>query len=278
MPIEQNERFELDGEQFGTGLWIPDQKPDTLVPLRSMLTTRVDRKDIEEILANRRRKSARDIFPRRKWIRSQGSRGSCNGYACAWALARARKLRGLPTVWLSGEFVYAGINGGQDRGSMLDDGKDFLGRVGCASEDMVEHLEYRWNRISSEAKAAAARFKGFELAAVRDEDELAAGIALGYVAVVAVHFGNRMQQLDRNGVAGWHRGPGNHSVGVDDLRIRGGRYEFDYFNSHGLRYGDQGKAWLQWERHFAGTIRYHEFFLVRAALDDPHDDQKLPTI
>lgn len=277
MPTVQNDHFRnVDGEVVGTGLWVPERKTQVAPRLRSMLTTRIDRKDIEEIISNPRRRPARKIFSTKKWIRNQGGRGSCNGYACAGALGRARKLAGLPPVTLSGEFIYAGINGGRDRGSMLDDGMRFLRDVGSVPEDMVPRLEYLWRRISDEAKRAAPRFQGFELATAEDEDELATGIALGYVGVVAIHFGGRMQHLDKHGVAGHHRGPGNHSVGVDDLRIRDGRLEFDYFNSHGVRYGDNGKAWLNWERHFSGPSRYHQFFLVRAALDDPQDDQDLP--
>jgi hypothetical protein len=279
MPIRQNEIFRnVDGEDVGTGLWVPDEKLETVPRLFSRLETRVDRKDVEEILSNPGRRSARSIFPSDKWILNQGPRGSCNGYACASALARARKLAGLPAVILSGEFVYAGINGGRDQGSMLDDGMEFLRDVGSVPIDMVPRLEYRWSRISEEAKRAAPRFRGFELSTAGSEDELSVGLALGFVGVVAVHFGGRMQSLDRNGVAGAHRGPGNNSVGVEDLRIRGGRYEFDYFNSHGRRYGEDGRAWLQWDRHLEQTSHYHQFFLVRAALDDPDDEQDLPPV
>lgn len=278
MPIRQNDRFESPEGLVGTGLWIPDQRPEAKLKLRDTLTTRLDRQDIAEILSDPTRLPARQLFPAQEWIRSQGNRGSCNGYACSWALARARKLRGLPHVPLSGEFIYARINGGRDQGSMLDDGLEAIRDVGCAPEDLVPRLEYLWRRISPEARAAAARFKGYELLGVDSEEELAAGIALGGVAVVAVQFGGRMQQLDRHGVAGAHRGPGNHSVGVDDIRIRGTRIEFDFFNSHGLRYGQQGRAWLNWDQHFAQPNRYHQFFIIRAALDDPQDDQQLPTL
>lgn len=279
MPIKQNKQFHnVDGEIVGTGLWIPDERTELASPLTSTLTTRVDRQDAIEILAEPSRVPARELFPGDRWIRNQGRRGSCNGYACAWALARARVLRGLPFVPLSGEYVYAGINGGRDRGSMLDDGMRFLAKNGSVPEDMVPHEEYLWRRISEEAKSRADDFLGFELAGVDSEDDLLIGISLGYVAVVAVHFGSRMQRLDRAGIAGSHRGPGNHSVGVDDVRIRNGRVEFDYFNSHGRRYGEDGRAWLTWDAHFAEPNRYHQFFLVRSALDDPSDDQDLPRV
>jgi hypothetical protein len=277
MPIEQNEIFDYGGGHIcGTGLWVDDERPSSLPSLSSVLTQRLDQQDIREILDNPARLPARQRFPSRQWIRNQGSRGSCNGYACAWALARARVSLGQPFVGLSGEFVYAAINGGRDRGSRLEPGMKWLQENGAAPEDMVPHLEYLWNRVSAEAKAAARRFKAFECYAAPTERDLASGLALGFVGVVAVHFNGAMQRLDSNGVAGRSNGVGNHSVGVDDLRWRAGRFEFDYFNSHGLRYGDQGKAWLTWEDHFVQTTRYHQFFLIRASTDDTEDEFRIP--
>jgi hypothetical protein len=276
MPIEQAEKFKnVDGEMVGTGLWVPDEKDQSTPTLLSSLTTRYDIQDAKQILENPRRKPARVRFPSKQYIRNQGSRGSCNGYSIAKALERARVARGLPYVALSGESIYAGINGGRDQGSGLKPGMDWLQTRGVAPESMVRHQEYLWRNISKEARDAMSRFRGFECYAAPDEENLFIGITIGFIAVVAVHFGGAMQQLDSHGVAGALRGVGNHSVGVDDVRIRNGRIEFDYFNSHGLRYGQEGKAWLTWDRHFAQPSRYHQFFLIRASTDDPKGDTKI---
>jgi len=276
MATEQNEIFRnLDGTDVGTGLWIPDKKDESYSPLLKSLQTRIDEKDIGEILADPRRKSARARFPQEQYIKNQGQRGSCNGYACAKALERSRVARGLPHVALSGEYVYAGINGGRDAGSGLAPGMKWLEKNGTVPESLVPRETYLWNRISAEAKAEQGRFLGVECYAAPDEDNLAVGIALGFIAVVAVHFSSAMQRIDTNGVAGSSRGPGNHSVGVDDIRVRNGKYEFDYFNSHGLSYGQKGKAWLRWELHFKETTRYHQFFLIRTTSDDPKNDPKI---
>lgn len=272
--IEQNEQFiGPDGETYGTGLWVPGDDDLLDVPTFSQkFTSRMDKQDIIEIISDTRRMMARIRFPSERWIKNQAQSSSCNGYACAGTLGRARVINGQPEVHLSGEFVYAGINGGRDRGSLLSDGFKWLESNGACPEEMVPHMEYRWSRISQEARDAAKRFRGLKLVSAPSELELAAGIAAGFTAVVAVHFGNRMQQLDSAGVAGHERGRGNHSVGVDDLRYRNGRFEFDFFNSHGLRYGQKGKAWLTWDNHFATTSKYHQFFLVRAVIDDPADN------
>lgn len=279
MPISQNEIFQnVDGQPVGTGLWVPDEKPVMAKTFVSTLTARLDEQDVKELLASPRRKPARVRFPGKRWTRNQGNRGSCNGYACAGAHGRARVCAGQPEVHMSGEFVYAGINGGRDQGSMLDDGNKFLKRVGGVSEEMVERLEYRWDRIPEQAKQEAKNNVVLENLEIREEFDLVQALALGHPGVVAVHFSSAMQRLDEDGVAGGGPGRGNHSVGVDDVRwnARKNRWEFDYFNSHGLQYGQDGKAWLYWARHFAGTIDYHAFFVILAAADHPSDDFRVP--
>lgn len=277
MPVQQSEIFRnSDGKDVGTGLWIPDSKPEGKLRLRDTLTTRIDEKDVREILADPRRKSARERFPPKKWTRNQSNVGSCNGYSCAGALARARVSIGQPIEFLSGEFIYAGINGGRDQGSMLHDGEDWLKARGSCPESLVKHKTYLWRNINQAAKDAAPNFKAIDTFDIDDEMELVVSAALGVPAVVAVHFSREMQQLDTHGVAGWTRGPGNHSVGVDDVRWRAGRWEFDYFNSHGLRYGQDGKAWLVWASHFAQPNKYHRFFAVRSTVDNQSDDFTVP--
>lgn len=259
-----------DGKPLGLGLIVQEERPTGVFancmadPAMRMLT----RAEVEKITTDVRRTPGRKQFDK-SWIRNQGGRGSCNGYAGAKALERARVLRGQRYVALSGEGLYAQINDGRDQGSMLDRGMKALTESGVPPESMVPREEYLWNRISSEAKENRSRFKAIEAYEVDDEDQLASGLALGFVGVVAVHFTGAMQRLDGNGVAGGGHGPGNHAVGVDDVHVRNGKYEFDFFNSHGVSYGQDGRAWLTWERHFKTTIEYHAFYLIRSTIDDP---------
>lgn len=263
-----------DGQQCGTGLIVQDVRPTGVFPSVLMAPgfRMLTKAEVEKITTDPRRTPGRKQFGP-DWIRNQGGRGSCNGYAGAKALERARVLRGQPRVVLSGEGLYAQINDGRDVGSMLDRGMKCLMEHGVPPEDMVRREEYLWRNISEQAKQARARFKAheaFELDKDEDaEDQLASGLAAGFMAVVAVHFTGAMQRLDAHGVAGGVEGPGNHAVGNDDVRVRGGRYEFDFFNSHGLQYGDQGRAWLTWDRHYATTIKYHAFYLIPSTNDDP---------
>jgi hypothetical protein len=251
-----------------TGLLVPEVR-ESGFPTYASSQRVLSRQEIADIINDPRRVSARQRFPASEWIRNQGSRGSCNGYSCAKALERSRVLQGMPHVPLSGEGAYAQMNGGRDNGSTLANGMKVLLESGVPPESMVPHQEYLWSRISSEAKAARARFRAAECYAVDEEIELASGLALGFVGVIAVHASSNYSRLDANGVSAESNGPGNHSVGADDLRIVGNEFQFDSFNSWGIRWGHQGRNWVTWRRHLQQTIRYHQFFLIRAAGDDP---------
>ena len=257
-----------------TGLLVPDAKSTALPRLRDAVT-RIKQSDILEIINDPGRLAGRDRFGS-SYIKHQGNRGSCNGYAGAKALERARELAGQPYVPLSGEGLYAQINDGWDRGSGLQEGMEALISRGTSPEDMVPRETYLWRRISEEAKRAMPRFRIGEAYRVEDELELSWGLANQFVGVVAVHANNSFSRLDNDGVVTPTSGVGNHAVGVDDVRYFDNMFQFDMFNSWGLSYGWDGRGWLGWGLHFTKTIRYHSFYLIRAATEDPDDASALP--
>jgi hypothetical protein len=259
----------IDGHY--TGLLIPEVR-DSGLPRYQLSQKMLGMDQIKSILDDPRRVSARQRFPSREWIKNQGQRGSCNGFSCAKALERARVKQGMSHVALSGEGAYAQMNGGRDQGSALAAGMRVLIESGVPLESLVPSQEFLWNRISAEAKASRSRFKAAECYAVESEMELASALASEFVCVIAVHASGNYSSLDENGVSRQSLGPGNHSVGAQDLRIVNGELQFDSFNSWGTRWGDQGHNWVTWRRHLASTIRYHQFFAIRAALDDPQGD------
>lgn len=204
------------------------------------------------------------------WIGNQRNHGSCNGFAGAKALQRARVRRGLPRVNLSGAYLYSLINGGRDNGSMLDDGMAAIQSRGVATEETVP-----WNKIypgqydRAKADAEAATNKAFECYAVRTRGALFSALASGFDCVVAVHADNGFMQVDADGVAGGGNGPGNHAVGADGLfwSARRGRPVADGFNSWDVSYGVQGRMGLDWNAHFAPTTVHHLFYAIRSTTD-----------
>lgn len=263
----------IDGKYF-TGNLIPQSTETKFAAYESaqpMLTV----VEIEKLVTSENRTPARKRFPAEQWIRSQGGRGSCNGYAGAWALARARVMAGLPFEPLSGEYLYSLINGGRDGGSMLDDGMQAITEKGVARESLVKHESYLWNQMSQEARADAPRFKAFECYAARTELGLASGLALGFVGVVAVHASNAWGSLS-NGVSRRSLGPGNHAVCCQDVLVSNGKLLFDIANSWGKNWGDNGQTMNTWNDHFIEPVRNHVFYLIRGVTDDPQNPAPEP--
>ena len=263
--------IEHNGSLFYTGNLVPDVKT-TFAPKMVSTSTKTE---IIDLIQKPTRIAKRDIFLP-SWIRNQEDRGACNGFAAAQALQRALWLAGEEKTILSGEFLYSQMNGGRDVGSMLDDGMDLLLSTGAPPYKDRHRRKFRPSDFTAEDFRDAANYKAFEIYGVDTELELAEGLAKGFVGVVAVHANNNFMRLDSNGIAGGANGPGNHAVGVDDVTIKNGELCFDMFNSWSTNYGDNGRAYLTWKKHFTQTSRNHYFYLIRATKANKSDDSPEP--
>lgn len=197
---------------------------------------------------------------------------NCNGFASAMALSRARVLRGLARVLLSGAYSYSRMNGGRDNGSILEDGMKNMQQYGICPESLVGWDQiYRNQYDAAKADAEAARYKGFECFAAGTKEGWYSGLAMGYVGVCAVHVGNDFMRMSGEQIAGVDNGPGNHAVLAEGLSWRGQVVE-DGVNSWGLTYGDRGRMGLVWAHH-AQTFGYHMHYLIKAGIDDPQGEE-----
>ncbi|HRF01687.1 MAG TPA: hypothetical protein PLI18_14280 [Pirellulaceae bacterium] len=263
--------FHAGAEVFRTGLIVPPVRPLTFARYAESGNPMFSFEQIRDILADPSRTPARKQFPSSIWIGRQINNG-CNGWAGAGGLGRARVRAGHAPVVLSGDGLYAQISGGRDGGSMLDDGMQAMQRSGIPPQDLVRIGIYHASSLSTEARAAMSRFRGFECYRVDEDLELASGLAAGFIGVVAVHYSDAYRRLDSTGLTAESLGPGNHAVGVQDLRIQRGELQYDSFNSHGRSYGQDGCNWISWRRHLAESVRYHAFYLIRSASADPQAD------
>jgi hypothetical protein len=204
------------------------------------------------------------------WIRNQGSHGSCNGFAGALALSRARRRVGMSRVILSGAYLYSRINGGRDQGSHLSAGMRTLAETGCATEATVKWDEIypsKYNQRTANAEAEGHR--AFECYRLIELDDVWTALSLGFDCVVAVHVGRSFSSLDRHGFAGVDRGSGNHAVSCDGLIWANGELAATAYNSWGTGWGDRGRMLLRAD-HFEQTIAVHDFYAIRSATDaDP---------
>lgn len=219
-----------------------------------------DDAEIRRVISDPNRVVARRLFDA-AWICDQGSFGSCNGWAAASSLSRARRLRGIDDgLILSGSFVYSRVNGGRDRGSILEDGMRALQEYGAPPANLVTPSMIYPQQQPKSAAAEAEKHKGFQCFAVQTKQGLRTALAAGYPCIAAVHVGSRFDDL-RNGVCGVDNGVGNHAVCIDDLVLRNGAEYFDMANSWGDDFGDNGRGYLTWD-HFAQTFPKHVFYAV----------------
>lgn len=230
---------------------------------------------IAKLINDPKRKAGRKLFDN-SWIKNQGRRGSCAAYSGASALEKTRFIRGQKHVKLGPEFVYAHVNGGRDSGAQLKHVIQFLDSTGCPPVEFVKYESFLKSQQSPESFANAGRFRLLkdEYFGIYTEEEMATALALNFILYVACHVTGNWMRLDGNGVVFASDGPGNHAIHLDDVRINSsGEYEFDHAGSWDLRYGQQGRGWTTWKRHYRGPIRNHQFVAIRSTIDDPNGPQ-----
>lgn len=222
----------------------------------------LDDASIRALLTDPDRPKRRKIFDW-KWIQNQYNKGSCNGYAEAGGLGKARWLRGIKDgLLLSGAFAYSLMNNGQDHGSVLYDGMIAVEKYGICSEELVP-----WDQIypymqPANARSEAAKHKGLKAYPVQTKQGFRTAVAVGFPVIVCVHAGNDFQHLNSQGICGIDNGSGNHAVHVDDGVIIGGDEVYDLCNSWGVDgYGDQGRSYARWES-FEQCFPYHVFYAI----------------
>ena len=224
--------------------------------------------EIKAYIVNGRPKSGRHEFDS-SWIADQGQFGSCNGWASAKALERARVRKGLPRVRLSGSSVYAMVNGGRDNGSIPEEAMTAMQSRGAVPESISSVNEIYERNYSAADWAEAKKYLAGECYATHDRQAYLTGLAMGFDGVIALQAGNNFMRLDSDGIAGHDSGPGNHANCNDDILLIGDKIVIDDANSWNKSYGTQGRAYITWESHLAQPSKSFAFFLIRTASDSP---------
>lgn len=221
---------------------------------------------------------SRDIFEPSKWLEDQKQRGSCCPTATTAASRKAAFYAGLSDIpRLSAEFLYAQVNRGQDNGAILSEAEQAIKTVGQIVRDDSKHPFNRdilAKNYSPEEYRDALKWRAGVTVEIHSEMELATLVlSRSGGVVVAVDVDNSFMTLNRDGICGGGRGPGNHAVHVDDVEIINGELAFDMANSWGLNFGDNGRAYLTWNRHFSNTFRNHQFFAIMGSSYDSLRDE-----
>lgn len=268
--------FEVPGGgKVFTGMKMPETMPLSFVAFPKPAIRSLS--DIAELV-----KESKTLDIRREWANevnwfNQGNKSSCNAYMIAWIICiLIWRFTGGKTR-LSPEWVYSIINGGEDGGSMLDDGMVQAFEGGMPAYAAAFYQRYRQGQFSMEEKRWATQSaKDHRFAecykAPTDSFEnmmlaLFSCIAEGGAVGMAVHVGD--QYMRSGSVAGFDDGDGNHAIAgaqlelltpnpksINDIQIVSPQ-------SWGSRFANKGFTNIT-AKHCYRPGRYHAFYCVRA--------------
>ena len=278
----QSDVIQIDGQEFvetedhlyALGLQFPEHRSADFPTLATMAPL-LDMAEIKRIVESQDFKFGRAMFDS-SWTTNQNGYGSCAAYGGSSALAKARVIGGQKRVDLSGDYLYSLVNGGRDRGSMLDDCmKTMLSKGVCSASTVPLGGIYRSKYNTGAADAEARRFRGHELYAVPDEQSMATALALRIPVVIAIHVTGSWRRFDSDNILAPCNGVGNHCEHLDDIMwsAKRGCLLYRKATSHGKDYSkDGGYCWTLWADHYKQTSRNHMFYAVPSAIEDPQGD------
>jgi hypothetical protein len=208
-------------------------------------------------------------------VKNQSNTGSCNGHAAATSLEIANFFAGAQYTPLSPFFIYAILCNGYDQGSIIADALKLLKETGTCPELLVPHGTINPRKLSTEAKAAAKRFRieiGYEINSHRD---LVVATHLRLPSNFSLPVNSGFDNLDADGVPGNRAGIHNHAVcgGLGLKKTQKHGWVVLAQNSWGTNWGDKGFFWAA-EKTVAGL--YPDAYCVSAIEYDPTDN--LPPI
>jgi hypothetical protein len=212
--------------------------------------------------------SRQDVFDA-SWIEDQNGYSSCVSESTCSGVEKSIFLNTQSRVRLSRGVLYAQINGGRDQGAFITDALDRMKDTGTCLWETSGRTPFFKNQIPREAWDEAKRFTISEAYHLTSFEEMMSAIQLGYLVVFGFMVGSATDRLDQYGVAGHVRGPGNHAVHADGCNLLpDGRWVLDMVNSWSVRWGRQGRAYLD-EKHFQGIDP--DAFAIRAVNTDPNN-------
>lgn len=271
-------RVEFNGCVFNTGLLVPKQRVSMARSVTDGLGL-VAWDTIRKAIESQDWCSGQKLFDT-SWITNQNGHGSCASYGAASALSKAIYRKTGKRIDLAGDYLYSLVNGGRDRGSMLDENMRTIMRRGVAERSIVKLGQiYRRRYDTAKADENALNHRAWECFEVSSEHEMATAMYYGYEVVVAIQVSRNWRKFNSEDILAPSGGRGNHCEHCDDMMYSttAGKLLFRKGTSHGTSYSDDGYCWTTWDDHYAGPNRYHMFYAVPTSLEIPyHDLPRLP--
>jgi hypothetical protein len=198
-------------------------------------------------------------------VRDQNGVGSCNAEATVSAMQFCRNMQGLTPVSLSSADLYHRINGGADRGSLLEDGirEAMANGVGTSATCGDLWKNGYWKGPASSAERA--KYRVLEAYLCPTFDHCFSAVLQGFALISGIMwYSNYNPDQD-----GWlPRGSGSaggHAIFGYCPTKRGSTYGIWHQNSWGRSWGWNGRFVIP-ESHYAGPVG--GWWAVRAMVDE----------
>lgn len=207
-----------------------------------------------------REMDASDVIPRSEWpaliaqwgegpedpdlpyVHDQDGIGQCNADASVGCIELARARAGLPFVKLSAADLYHRINGGSDRGSMLEDALEELKLRGVGTAATCGTLWQGRSQVQADA-AERSRFKVLEWVLLPTFDHLMSACLRRFPLNSGIMwYGNYKPDGDGWLPARGSGSPGGHAVMGYKPAMRGSQFGIWHQNSWTAQWGLGGKA------------------------------------
>ena len=221
-----------------------------------------------------------DFYKGEQWIPDQDGIGECVGCGWAGAARRVRLFEGGNDTKLSPAYIYAHINGGEDRGAVISEGIDVLLKKGTCAYSTLGIEPFYTHQLPPGSKEEALRFRAADVYRCDSVEELESAIQANFMVVFGAMVGDNFGRWDKYGVAGHDRGPGNHCMMIQGMKkLPTGRYVYHVPNSWGYGWGPfkNGTIYLDQEHLFSNGVM-PDICVIRSMRRDPVSDVRLPAL
>jgi C1A family cysteine protease len=211
-------------------------------------------------------------------IKDQNGIGACMGHGTATAMELAYRIAYGKLVQFSAWFVYATINGGQDRGATVGDAFESIRENGVCLDSSVPWKEWRPSRaITPKTKAEAANYKAEHIYKMDTEADLATAVLCADPVAFGTMIGQGFDKLDGEGVPGSGGGQGGHAMTIFGgmKKLRSGRWAYRVVNSWKRDWGIDGCCWMTYPQIGGTEFGLDAFAIVHPVPSPDHGPPKV---